>query len=347
MNRNQLYWLCQWCGWTLQAMIGALVIRFRREDPGPAFATLAALTLFGLGMTHVYRTFVKRRAWARLPLKALAPRALIAIAVMAALGTAADHGANALLDHFPKDRPIPFGVMVLFQYVNWTFLLLVWSLFYYGIHFFWSYQNAEVARWKLEADLKKAELRALKSQINPHFIFNMLNSVRALIAEDPERAQLAVTKMARLLRTSLRTGRQALIPLSQELETVRDYLALEAIRLEERLRYSFQATPEALAAPTPAMLVQTLVENAVKHGVAKRPEGGEIEVAAQVQDRLLIITVSNTGQLEREPHHAGIGLKNAIERLKIHYGQEARLSLTGQSPGLVTAQMSIPMEPNP
>ncbi len=344
MSRNRLYWICQLSGWGLQTALIALVMALRGEMKLSYLALGVLVSAAGLALTHAYRTYLKRRQWTALPLGQLAPRALAAILLMAGPGV----GASYLLRKRSIDpeagQPWDLETTAL-MYLNWSFLMLVWSLFYYGIHFFWRYKRAEVEKWKLEADLKNAELRALKSQINPHFMFNMLNSVRALIAEDPIRAQEAVTQMARLLRTSLGAGQEALVPLEKELRTVRDYLALESIRFEERLQYEFDIDPAALATPTPAMLVQTLVENAVKHGVASLPEGGRIVVEARLRQKSLEIRVRNSGQLRTKPSEArGIGLRNAKERLKLHYGQAARLSLSNGGDNAVTAEILIPAE---
>jgi sensor histidine kinase YesM len=121
------------------------------------------------------------------------------------------------------------------------------------------------------SSVKEAELRALKSQVNPHFIFNSLNSLRALIDEDPARARMAVTQLANLLRYSLQSGQLETVPFEDELDVVNDYLALEQVRHEERLRLRLDIAPEALQLPIPPMLLQTLVENAVKYGISPRP----------------------------------------------------------------------------
>src|SRR5690606_9276799 len=127
------------------------------------------------------------------------------------------------------------------------------------------YRAAEVERWRLQAAVKDAELAALRAQVNPHFLFNSLNSIRALIVEDPARAQQVVTQLAALLRYTLQAGATSTVPLEAELHAVRTYLALESIRLEERLRYTIDVDDAVRQAPVPPMLVQTLVENGIKH----------------------------------------------------------------------------------
>jgi LytS/YehU family sensor histidine kinase len=126
---------------------------------------------------------------------------------------------------------------------NWSATLLIWSLIYFGFHYVESTRKTEVEKWKLEVAVKEAELRALKSQMNPHFIFNCLNNIRGLIVEDPERAQTVVTQLASILRYSLQAGDTETVTLEEELQTVSDYLALEAVRLEERLQVKMDIDP--------------------------------------------------------------------------------------------------------
>ena len=131
------------------------------------------------------------------------------------------------------------------------------------------------------ARLQAAELRLLKSQLNPHFLFNALNGLRSLIADEPARARDAVTQLARTLRYTLASGDEDLVSLERELEMVEDYLALESLRLAERLRVERDIAPDARTARMPAMLLQTLVENAIKHGIAALKQGGTLRIEAQ------------------------------------------------------------------
>ena len=125
--------------------------------------------------------------------------------------------------------------------------------------------------------LQQAELRLLKSQLNPHFLFNALNTVRSLIADNPQAAQTAVTHFANTLRYALSAGQQEMVPLSKELEIVRDYLEIESLRFEDRFSVDYSVSDEAGGVQIPAMLLQTLVENAIKHGIADLPRGGRVK----------------------------------------------------------------------
>lgn len=192
--------------------------------------------------------------------------------------------------------------------------------------------------------LREAELRALEAQVSPHFLFNCLNSIRALVAENPVRAQEMITRLSGLLRHNLRHDLRHLVPLANEVEAVRDYLALEAIRFEDRLHVRIEIEPEALRVDVPSMLLQTLVENAVKHGIATRPDGGHLFVRAHIESEELRLHVENSGVLQSpEPDPTRLGLANARERLQLLYGGRATISLASRPLDIVTAEIHLPL----
>jgi two-component system, LytTR family, response regulator len=215
----------------------------------------------------------------------------------------------------------------------WSITVFLWEVIYFGEHYFESFRTSEVEKLRLAVVAKDSQLRALISQVNPHFIFNCLNGLRAMIVEDPARAQDMVTELSNILRYSLQSGRTDTVPLETELEAVTAYLKLEAIRLEERLRVHIALDPESLETRIPPMLLQTLVENGIKHGVARLPGGGEIRVDSQVESRAVKIQVRNSGQLRDDAGSTRLGLDNARERLRLLYGNAASLVLRNYDGG--------------
>jgi LytS/YehU family sensor histidine kinase len=193
--------------------------------------------------------------------------------------------------------------------------------------------------------LHTAELRLLKSQLNPHFLFNALNGVRALIADEPAKAQDAVTQLARTLRYTLAAGDSELVTVAREMEMVNDYLALESLRLAERLQIVREIEPAAADARIPVMLLQTLVENAIKHGIAPLRQGGTLRIAARAVANELIIRVENPRPADHAspPYHEGVGLKNASERLRLLFGKSASLELDLSRPNRATATVRLPV----
>jgi LytS/YehU family sensor histidine kinase len=203
---------------------------------------------------------------------------------------------------------------------------------------------AELRQSELIRALQVSELRLLKAQLNPHFLFNCLNSVRALIAEDPAGAQKAVTQLARTLRYTLSSGQGELVTLERELEIVQDYLDLESLRLEDRLSIDCEVADEARSATIPVMLLQTIVENAIKHGIAELPAGGTLRISATLGTQALMIEVENPRpeQPAREAAPAGIGIRNATERLRLLHGEQAAFELDLATPGRAVARIQIP-----
>ncbi len=201
----------------------------------------------------------------------------------------------------------------------------------------------ELRQSELNRALQVAELRLLKSQLNPHFLFNCLNSVRALIADDPAGAQKAVTQLARILRYTLTAGQEEVVTLERELATVADYLELESLRHGERLRIERAIASEAHGMHIPVMLLQTVVENAIKHGIAELPQGGTLRISAAVHERALVIEVENTRpDAPRRPPAQGVGLRNAAERLRLLFGTGAVLHLDLSRPDVALARIRIP-----
>jgi LytS/YehU family sensor histidine kinase len=208
------------------------------------------------------------------------------------------------------------------------------------------HRSAQLKQSELARALQLAELRLLKSQLNPHFLFNALNTVRSLIADNPERAQNAVTRLAKALRYNLTSPQDELVTLSQELDIVSDYLELESMRFEDRLRIQLHVPDDAAGVHIPVMLLQTLVENAIKHGIAQLPSGGLVRVCATVQSKMLVLEVENP----RPPapvrtSQEGVGLQNARDRLRLLFGARASLELDLSQPSVTTARLRIPVNP--
>jgi len=341
MNRRYAYWVCQLGGWTAYSVMRVALSAFFQEVTWKRAITCLLLVGVGVLFTHVYRIVAKRQGWTKMSLRQLAPRVVGASLVVAFLLHVTMDGVGRYLLEFEAYDEIDSELgYLLVALVNGWFVIMVWSLIYFGVHYFWNYRKAEVDKWKLEARAETARLKALKLQLNPHFFFNSLNSVRALIAEDPDRAQRMVTRLARLLRNTLQVDDVKTVPLEEELSTVRTYLELESVRFEERLRYEISADEAALNRPVPFLLVQTLAENGIKHGVARRQEGGTITVEAQVEDGDLWIRVTNPGTLETE--EGGTGLANARERLQLLFGEKASLTVQNADAATVEATVVLP-----
>lgn len=226
-----------------------------------------------------------------------------------------------------------------------TFLMyFLWALFYYIYHYFERYNSA----LKYEALKNEIELNNLKSQLNPHFIFNALNSIRALVDENPSKSKDAITQLSSILRSSLVINRNKLTRFTDELHTVQDYLDLETIRFEERLRTKFSIDPRSKNFTVPPLMIQTLVENGIKHGISKLQKGGEISVQTKVKDDTLYIKIRNNGQVPHQKLNGskGFGVENTKQRLKLLYGKKATFRMVNEDENTVLTEIAIPQNIN-
>jgi LytS/YehU family sensor histidine kinase len=221
--------------------------------------------------------------------------------------------------------------------------VLGWILLYLGYHNLRRVHMAEAEKLRLELAMRETELSALRAQLNPHFLFNSLNSLRGLITENPSRAQEAVTRLAALLRHTLQLSRARTTTVEDELEATKHYLELESLRFERRLRYEIDCDVQALDFAVPPMLIQNLVENAIKHGIARLPKGGSVRVAVWRSSQDLHIRVTNTGTLAGEPAKRGIGLTNSLERLRLMFGERVKIQLRQLEPNEVTCDVVVPV----
>jgi sensor histidine kinase YesM len=345
--------------WTVQIVIA--IAYFWAQGSGEViFASVpwkkagvlwGVITVTTILSAAVIREISKRRAWLELPPRALFRRALFAT-VLASLLT---FGLTVAVSDWVYGQLIPPILATFYQklplsnqlfnsYINTLVVFVVWTCGYFAIVIQRQRTREEVRQAQLSEALHTAELRLLKSQLNPHFLFNALNGVRALIAAEPAKAQDAVTQLARTLRYTLAAGDAELVTVAREMEMVNDYLALESMRLAERLKIVRDIEPAAADARIPVMLLQTLVENAIKHGIAPLRQGGTLRIAARVAANALIIQVENPRPTEHAPtpYHQGLGLKNASERLRLLFGEAASLELDLSAPSRASATVRLP-----
>lgn len=343
MNRRRIYWTLHLGGWTA-AVAFFFGLRLVFTAPGvkvtwQEVANWGIYWAFAVGMTHALRGWIQRRGWLDLPFSRTWYRYGIAVVAMGGV-LAAQVGSTGLILQALRWKDISQGWLV-GMWVNGSFLVLIWLSIYVTAQMVRRYQEAKTRALELELAAEQARLQNLQAQVNPHFLFNSLNSVRALIMEDRDRAAEAVTRLAAILRYSLRSDKEPTVTVAEEMETVTNYLALERMRFEERLRVSLEVDPAAREARIPPLLIQTLVENSLKHGIARLTAGGEVRVEVNRSGADVGIEVRNTGTLAAPVGESGIGLANARERLRLLYGNRARLELSEEA-GEVTARVELP-----
>ena len=249
------------------------------------------------------------------------------------------------LAHVGMTNPIPpaqrwFVARVVFtgNFFNMLMALLFWSALDFSI--------TKVRQLRQTSELlKSTQLDALINQLNPHFLFNAINNIRALILEDPARARDMLARLADMLRYSLSKEDKAKVPLSAELAIVHEYIELCSIQFEDRLRFTAEADDNCLQALVPKLLLQLCVENAIKHGISKQIDGGCVRVSVRQQDAMLDIRIYNDGALSESNHSPGLGLQNIRQRLALLYPECSHAGLTMDSEhNQVCTRIRLPLE---
>lgn len=340
LTSRRFYWACQLGGWLLYVLLNAFLLFLNEKLNGNVAFGLTFIFMLGIGLTQGLRWLIVRLNWLQLSIPAALPRILVVNLLM---GIAIAFILSGL-DNLASSDPPSFNMArTLINVASYTFVFFSWSLIYFLIHFIENYKKAEIENLRWEAASREAELNRLKSQLNPHFMFNAMNSIRALVGENPERAKEAVTQLANLLRNTLQMGKYKLIPFGQELDVVRDYVAIESVRLEERLHVEWNIGAGCESVELPPLMLQTLVENGIKHGIAKIPEGGKLIVTTACENGGLLITIRNSGQYnEQLKPESGFGLRNTKERLELLYGKRATFSITNENKNTVLTRVFIP-----
>ena len=229
------------------------------------------------------------------------------------------------------------------NYIITFFLCALWLLIYLVWHYIVKNRKDQMDTLKLQTTVKELELKTIKSHINPHFIFNSLNSIRALVDENPPRARQAITELSNILRSSMQAEKSETVTLERELDIVKDYLALEHMRFEERLKVEMQIDEDTLQQPVPPMMLQTLVENAIKHGISKQVSGGVVRVISRFKDNHMELVVQNTGQLSAVINGDGFGIKSTEDRLNLMYQGKAYFEIRNAGNNMVESKVTMPV----
>ncbi|HEY0029801.1 MAG TPA: histidine kinase [Bacteroidia bacterium] len=340
MNKKTLYWICQIGGWSFLALMNGFFLKLSGNDN--VAKSMVTLVVFGILLSHLYRNFIVRYGWLRIKILQLIPRVILATLLLSFLLEYAQYGIELLLG-IAGDRHKD-TISVVMNVLNFTPFFFSWSLIYFLFHFIENYKKAEIENLKWEVSINEIELNKLKSQLNPHFMFNAMNSIRALVDENPGKSKDAITQLSNILRNTLQMGKNKVIPFDEEMKIVNDYLALETIRYEERLKTSVSIHPQSSAFQVPPLMMQTLIENGIKHGIAKLMAGGKIAIETTINaSDCLVIRIRNSGQLiEKAQSDSGFGIKNTMQRLQLLYGNAASLEINNENGTTVLTELIIP-----
>ncbi len=346
MEKKKIYWTIQLACWSLYIVY--TTSEYIYYDVNISTAIISGFTNFlvFIGCTHIYYSIVNPKKieslnWQKFILYPIVANFIIAIVVY-------------FIDFLFLNITIPYSNNIqsdflgnAFQFVKTFRFIMPWFIFYHGIKFAKKAIHEERAKVEAEIHIKEVELVSLRSQLNPHFLFNSLNSIQALTLSEPKMARDATIKLSDLLRMSLSFYELKDITFQEELNLVKNYLDLEKMRFDDRLNYKTNVSKSVLAARVPPMSLQLLAENAIKHGIGKLKNGGEIIVFAHKKNNLLVFGIQNTGTILAENSEKktrkGIGLENLKRRLLINYGLKDAIVIYGED-NMVTAQVSIPLK---
>lgn len=346
INRNNAYIWCQLFGWGGSLLLNLFFLwAIRSEISWQSFTRVFIWVIAGLLLTHLMRLFLKHHQVLK---KELDRQILYFVSLTLFFGIILGLLLQLSVSLFSLTDPNDLRQLTpqrrLLSYVfNSVIFLLIWNLVYFIFHYVARVRNQQIEALKSETLIRELQLQTIKSHINPHFIFNSLNSIRALIDENPARARTAITELSNILRSSMQAEKAETVSFQKELNIVRDYLELEKLRFEERLHFYFDIDPDTLTLQVPPMMLQTLVENAIKHGVSKRLSGGEVFVFSRTDKQFHELVIKNTGKLSEYYNDEGFGVSSTKERLQLQFGGKASFVLTENKEGYVEAIIRMPI----
>ncbi len=343
---TSLYWKCQLIGWSIVSVYWAYTV-YTRDNYGILYTLLNyALDIsIGVFLTHMYRRFALKAKWSSLPIKKLLICLVPTIILLAVLYVLINNLKwYAYWTFIAGEDKNFFEAIIYWDPILLTGLRLmsIWILAYHLYHYYQKEVVTAKENAKLSLLIKQTQLDNLTAQLNPHFLFNSLNSIKSLVIENPNVARRAIDLLSDLLRSSLYEKDNDLITIKQELSLVNDYIELEKLRFEERLKLKTTINDALKSVKIPSLSIQLLVENAIKHGIDLKIGGGVIMLTIQKIENNIVIKVENPG-IFKANKNSGLGLKNLRQRLDIQYKGKASFSLKEIDKERVLAEITIPI----
>ena len=335
MNKTKFYWLIQILCWSIITLLSIQHIEF--NDFSQSTKTIYLLLYFFSGFVscHIYKTIIIRFSPDDITHLQYALFPIVGGLSIGSIYTIIDYQ----LYHYSDTSFFNFATI----FVENVWKVFPWFMFFHLHRFLSIYQDRRQREAHTENLLKISQLESLKKQLNPHFLFNALNSIKALTLIDSIQARESIIQLSDLLRLSLNLGEQQKATLSEELRLAENYLALEKLRFDTRLKYNFQIQEDIGNILIMPMTLNTLLENAVKHGIGQLKFGGYITITARTEKGFIILCVENSGVFVPKPknNEGGIGLENLKKRLELQYGENAYLKIDNTQ-GKVSATIRMP-----
>jgi two-component system, LytTR family, sensor kinase len=345
MQRNRSYWLFQLCGWAGYALV-YLFFSYALDKFSLLFISRLGITVVtGIFITHIMRWVIIRFDVLQRAIHEQVWGFIVLTMTFSVFYSISEIEISSMLGLLSRGE-VTYSLwqrLVGTMFVN-AMVILIWNVIYFVYHYIGRNRRQQMDTLRLQAEVKELELKTIKSHINPHFIFNALNSIRALVDENPERARQAITELSNILRSSMKAEKVETVSLENELNIVRDYLALEHMRFEDRLRVQYKIDEDTLDQPVPPMMLQTLVENAIKHGISKQVNGGEVLIISDFVGDHHELVVRNTGHINGSVNSDGFGLQSTQNRLQLLYGEKASFNISNIGVNMVEAKVILPVK---
>lgn len=343
-NRNLLFWslhVLGWSGYGVSQYVGAMLY----GKPVAYVQYIAVAAMSGCVLSAPLR-YICRWLWKR------PPAVMIVGAILAAWGTACV--LRVIMNWFYRtyvdfEWRIEHWTEYFSGAMSSTYLLACWIGLYFGFKYYESLQSQRIATLRATSLAQEAQLKMLRYQLNPHFLFNTLNAISTLILDERNRtANDAVTGLSEFLRYTLDQDPMKKVTVSQEIDALNLYLNIEKMRFGDRLRLRYAIEERAAGMLMPSLLLQPLIENAIKYAIAPRERGGEIRIGAHLTGGMLQLEVADDGpgmiDTTRLANGRGVGIRNTRERLQVLYGERGTVSVSNTDPGLRVA-LTLPAEP--
>ncbi|HEX6638805.1 MAG TPA: histidine kinase [Steroidobacteraceae bacterium] len=348
-NRTLLFWCLQvggWIAYAISQLAGTLFYDSKYEHMPGLFKVIAVATVGGFLLTLQLRS-IYLRLWNKSP-RVIIPVALLCCYLSALIWRVMINSAYLQYTDDAMDWEMKSPLEFFSNALHSSYLLLCWSAIYFGIKYYMSLQQQQEATLRAAALAQEAQLKMLRYQLNPHFLFNTLNAISTLILDSENRiANQAVMRLSEFLRYTLDQDPMKKVTLRQEIEAMNLYLTTEKLRFGERLRLEFAVEERALEALVPSLLLQPLIENAVKYAVSPSEKGGAVRVEGRARGSMLELVVADDGpgiHTGAAPGAGrGVGLRNTRERLAVLYNDNHRFATLDNKPGL-RIEVGLPLE---
>lgn len=344
-SHKKTYWIFQVTGWTLYCLIYIFFYLSIRTEPQPNFfEQLLTHVFIGFWLTHLMRMVIQQAKILLLDFK----KQLIALTLLSLLFSFLIGLCIVTTEMLLRIQSVNLSefsflnIAIRFAFSYFHFVL-IWNLLYFTYHYVQKTRQQNIEQAKLENLLKELEITTIKSHINPQFLFNGLNSIRSLVTENPARARTAITMLSNILRSSIQVDKAEKTLFEKELSIIKDYISLEQVRFSDRMEVEYRIDEDTLDQPVPAMVIQHLIENAIKYGINTGKQHTHLELYSEYKEDLHCFGVISEGSIQSYLENESSALDEIRKRLFLLYGKTANLKVVEEKQGYITASVCLPL----